>query len=642
MHRTVPSVQSIYKSTNIPIPFFVLPFSFTLFHIMNTDHYKSLALPSVPRGRFHKYIESDLESQLKAIVFSADKSIQARLFSLIDDIVLSWTSKYNRMVDYVNKLEACKMHLEASLRAESINTEKATARASIYKRRWETSLESQRKDLEKRQSINLMEEPGSMLSSLVMPRKKCLSITSTTTTNTSNSSSSERLSACSFIKASYTAHTYVDTTQTSTDIPKAYTGATQAYTDTTQTYTDTTQTFSDTTSHGSIALPSSDHHYHDFDTNSATSFSDAYRSPTITSFHSPSPHLPSSPSASHSTAFLLSPGINEVSDFDFGHEIKEPEDCESDCLTYGCGDGFWNAIAEGKLNKEEVDSLISNYLKRGGTPNVAKNSKSYKSVKEGYSLLHAVIAVKNTSALLQLIDAGVKTNVYPLSPKVENRISPLVLAAKLGYVNGVRLLIEKGGADVTKSRGPQGEMVLHAAVQSNSEILVKYLLKKSKLLLDTVDNNGATPLHYACSNGKTRLVTLFIQFCHTKPDPQDKRGETPLHCAVRNQKLKTISKLVGDLDVNPNPYVLKQVPTPLELAKSGGLKQIANYLRSVGGKTTKEMEKLNKMRVTSSSCSTFSGNSSGSSYTINRTSLINGNSFKQLLHNKTSQILRGL
>lgn len=158
---------------------------------------------------------------------------------------------------------------------------------------------------------------------------------------------------------------------------------------------------------------------------------------------------------------------------------------------------------------------------------------------------------------------------------------------------------------------------------------------------------GATPLHYACITGKTRLITLFVRDCQARPDPRDKKGETPLHYAVRNRKLKVIVKLVGELGAYPNPYILKQVPTPLDLAKSGGLKTIAEYLKRVGAKTTKEMEKASRSGITSSTIapvhssnsSTFSGESSVSGDSASAPNTVVG--VRQYLHTKTSQILRG-
>jgi ankyrin repeat protein len=145
------------------------------------------------------------------------------------------------------------------------------------------------------------------------------------------------------------------------------------------------------------------------------------------------------------------------------------------------------------------------------------------------------------------------------------------------------------------------------------------------------------------------MITLFIRDCQGKPDPRDNKGETPLHYAVRNQKLKVIVKLVGELGVYPNPYILKQVPTPLDLARSGGLRSIIDYLKRVGAKTTKEMEKTGSLSKASSTntattahnsdSSTLSGGSSASADSLHGpTTAIVG--VRQYLHTKTSQILR--
>jgi ankyrin repeat protein len=115
------------------------------------------------------------------------------------------------------------------------------------------------------------------------------------------------------------------------------------------------------------------------------------------------------------------------------------------------------------------------------------------------------------------------------------------------------------------------------------------------------------------------------------PDVADYKGETPLHYAIRHRRAKVVAKLVDELGVYPNAYVAKKVPTPLDMAKSGGLRNIADYLKKMGAKTVKEMEKASggKSEVTglapgmtamsavsltnSSGCSTHSGRTGYSS-----------------------------
>ncbi|RCH83113.1 hypothetical protein CU097_004319 [Rhizopus azygosporus] len=309
---------------------------------------------------------------------------------------------------------------------------------------------------------------------------------------------------------------------------------------------------------------------------------------------------------------------------------------ETKVLKFACGDSFWNTIANGKANKEEVVQTVMNYLRRGGNPNVAKNSDTAKKVKEGYSLVHALIAIKNTAALQSVLLAGAKPNVFPLTDDPKDKVTPLVLAAQLGYLNGVRLLIEQAGVDITNSYGPSGENALHAAVQSNSKSVVAYLLKASQnILLRKLDTAGATPLHYACSAGKSKFVILLVKEYDAKMDAQDSKGETPLHYAIRHRQLQVVTTLIR-LGADPNVCILKKTPTPLDLAKSKGYKLVVDYLKQVGGKTTKEIEKK-RISVVSSNTSTFSSESYGS----NDTNSSSSGSIKKFFHVKTTKLLNG-
>lgn len=152
---------------------------------------------------------------------------------------------------------------------------------------------------------------------------------------------------------------------------------------------------------------------------------------------------------------------------------------------------------------------------------------------------------------------------------------------------------------------------------------------------------GATPLHYACKSGKIRMITYLINTCGISPNKADSAGETPLHYAIRNRQGKAVVKLVGEFGAYPNVYIIKQVPTPLDLAKSGGLRAISEYLRKMGAKTVKEMEKSINLQhqrqesnvttassiISSSNCSIHSDKTStsdGSSSSLSNKSFVLG------------------
>ena len=255
----------------------------------------------------------------------------------------------------------------------------------------------------------------------------------------------------------------------------------------------------------------------------------------------------------------------------------------------------------------------------------------------------------------RVIEAGANPNAVALGPNEEDKTTPLVLAAQLGYMRGVKLLLERANADPFQ-RGARQMTALHAAVSNDALDIVVYLLRASRLtLLDSVDADGivytyntrvllytylthiihhqlgATPLHYACMLGRTRMMLIFLRNCQAKPDPRDHKGETPLHYAVRRKQYKAVCKLVGDLGVYPNPYVSKKTPTPLDIAHSGGFKSISEYLRKMGAKTSKEMDKTSKrsssttnnsQHTTTSSMATTATTSSNNSSAISSSTSI--------------------
>lgn len=109
------------------------------------------------------------------------------------------------------------------------------------------------------------------------------------------------------------------------------------------------------------------------------------------------------------------------------------------------------------------------------------------------------------------------------------------------------------------------------------------------------------------------MIALLVRHYNQTTDVLDYKGETPLHYAVRNKRAKAVVELVGEQGANPNPYVPKKVATPLDLAKQGGLYHIADYLKKMGAKTRKEMDKAASLlggndaaSMGSSSCSMHS------------------------------------
>ncbi|MCE1246841.1 MAG: ankyrin repeat domain-containing protein [Firmicutes bacterium] len=95
-----------------------------------------------------------------------------------------------------------------------------------------------------------------------------------------------------------------------------------------------------------------------------------------------------------------------------------------------------------------------------------------------------------------------------------------------------------------------------------------------------MNNRCATPLHIAAQafykdNCTIRLLILLRASVNT----QDKNGMTPLHLAQSPQKAKAL--VLGGADINIKD---KEGRTPLKIAELMKKDDVAEYLRSIGGK----------------------------------------------------------
>lgn len=64
----------------------------------------------------------------------------------------------------------------------------------------------------------------------------------------------------------------------------------------------------------------------------------------------------------------------------------------------------------------------SNFLRRGGSPNTAKQSPSSHAVRYGYGMIHALIVTKAPGALDLLLQQGANPNVVSMSQVDEEKV----------------------------------------------------------------------------------------------------------------------------------------------------------------------------------------------------------------------------
>lgn len=103
-----------------------------------------------------------------------------------------------------------------------------------------------------------------------------------------------------------------------------------------------------------------------------------------------------------------------------------------------------------------------------------------------------MVALKATSALELLLGQGANPNALTLSQFEDDKVTPGYLAASIGWLQGLTMLVE-AGADVSLARGAgiKNKTCLHVASENCHITLVEYIVQRtSNHFHSQVDSQG--------------------------------------------------------------------------------------------------------------------------------------------------------
>lgn len=126
--------------------------------------------------------------------------------------------------------------------------------------------------------------------------------------------------------------------------------------------------------------------------------------------------------------------------------------------------------------------------------------------------------------------------------------TPLSWAARNGHEAVVNLLISVGKADI-HLQNRDGCTPLALASMEGSEAIVQALLD-SGADIDSKDNNGSTPLRWAAESGKVEVVELLLGTGKVDIKIKDQNGWTPLVWAARNGHEAVVRLLLKTSDAD--------------------------------------------------------------------------------------------
>ena len=153
-----------------------------------------------------------------------------------------------------------------------------------------------------------------------------------------------------------------------------------------------------------------------------------------------------------------------------------------------------------------------------------------------------------TEDVRHLLRSGVDPNYFMQHSFASHvRDTPLIMAAKMGHNDVVRLLLDSGAAP--NKAGWSGKTPLIWAASYNHKEVIKLLIAASAEV-DIADEMGITPLSWAALHGYKDVVQLLLD-AEAALDEMDDEGRTPLaHAAMHGHR--DVVELLLDKGANPD------------------------------------------------------------------------------------------
>lgn len=187
-----------------------------------------------------------------------------------------------------------------------------------------------------------------------------------------------------------------------------------------------------------------------------------------------------------------------------------------------------------KYNRNNLaDYLADNYNKK----------HSLYSLFEAFDDYNIEYFLNHFQLLNELNELNPKTATVNYIEMWHQKRSLLHIAAKNGFTDFVRLLLDVDGIDINLKSALDGFSPLHEAASSGFIEVVKMLADKGANVAQLSYKN-MTPLHLAAMNGYSEIVNFLITSENSMINQKDSDGNTALHLAAKNGFDKIVDYLI--------------------------------------------------------------------------------------------------
>ena len=174
----------------------------------------------------------------------------------------------------------------------------------------------------------------------------------------------------------------------------------------------------------------------------------------------------------------------------------------------------------------------------------------------------------------------------------------LLAAIKLGDFDAVQFILNVGFLDFNDALDDDGWTPLHYACAYGHREIVSELILRFEINVNQKSKNGTTPFHITCSQGNIETLKVLLKDYRVDINMAGEKRRTPLWCVSLNGRVEVIKWMIAlrgdELDLDKKRMWGDKEYTPIEIARYGNETKIVSLLERF---TSNRLKTRNELRL---------------------------------------------